>query len=173
MPVGAGPSSKTWPRWAPSTLQWTSSRTMPGDESVWSTTKSGSIGFVKLGQPVPLLNLSRLSKRGVSLHTEKYTPSSWLSQNSLRKGGSVPCSRATSYWIGVSSLCHSASVCLTDAFDMSMTTLDGRPQADLGPSTAQAAPEAAEGAGFVDFISVSAKAAAEAASTAIVGRRSF
>jgi hypothetical protein len=38
---------------------------------LWTPTKSGSIGFVKLGQPVPLSNLSRLSKRGVSLHTEK------------------------------------------------------------------------------------------------------
>src|SRR5580692_5453362 len=125
MPVGGGPSSNTWPRCAPSTEQWTSSRTMPSEESVWSVTKRGSMGFVKLGHPVPLSNLSRLSKRGVSLHTEKYTPSSWLSQYSLRNGGSVPCSRVTSYWVGVRSFCHSASVCLTEAFDMSMTTFDG------------------------------------------------
>jgi hypothetical protein len=55
---------------------------------------------VKLGQPVPLSNLSRLSKSGVSLQTEKYTPSSWLSQYSFWKDGSVPWSRATSVLLG-------------------------------------------------------------------------
>jgi hypothetical protein len=34
---------------------------MPKLESVSSPTKPGSIGRVKLGQPVPLSNLSRLS----------------------------------------------------------------------------------------------------------------
>ena len=70
-PVGFGPSSKTWPRWAPSTVQWTSSRTMSKLVSRVTSTKPGSIGLVKLGQPVPLSNLSRLSNNGVSLQTEK------------------------------------------------------------------------------------------------------
>jgi hypothetical protein len=36
-PVGAGPSSNTWPRWAPQFWQRTSTRTMPW---VLSTTRS-------------------------------------------------------------------------------------------------------------------------------------
>ena len=44
---------------------------MPWLVSVETSTKRGSIGLVKLGQPVPLSNLSRLSKSGVSLQTEK------------------------------------------------------------------------------------------------------
>jgi hypothetical protein len=44
---------------------------MPWLVSTFSATNAGSIGFVKLGQPVPLSNLSRLSKSGVALHTEK------------------------------------------------------------------------------------------------------
>jgi hypothetical protein len=46
-------------------------RRMPKLESTCSPTNAGSIGFVKLGHPVPLSNLSRLSKRAVSLHTVK------------------------------------------------------------------------------------------------------
>jgi hypothetical protein len=44
---------------------------MPRLVSACDDTKRGSTGLVKLGQPVPLSNLSRLSNRGVSLHTEK------------------------------------------------------------------------------------------------------
>ena len=43
----------------------------PKLESLVCSTKLDSIGFVKLGQPVPLSNLSRLSNSGVSLQTEK------------------------------------------------------------------------------------------------------
>ena len=44
-------------------------------EAAWQESSSrmnlDSMGFVKLGQPVPLSNLSLLSNSGVSLHTEK------------------------------------------------------------------------------------------------------
>ena len=72
MPVGGGPSSKTWPRWAPSggAVDLLADHPEGACPSATST-KRGSIGLVKLGQPVPLSNLSRLSKSGVSLQTEK------------------------------------------------------------------------------------------------------
>ena len=43
----------------------------PNDIAIVSPTKAFSMGRVKLGHPVPESNLSRLSKSGVSLHTEK------------------------------------------------------------------------------------------------------
>jgi hypothetical protein len=46
-------------------------RVIPKLVSLFSVTNLGSTGFVKLGQPVPLSNLSRLSNSGVSLQTEK------------------------------------------------------------------------------------------------------
>jgi hypothetical protein len=53
---------------------------------------------------------------------------------------------------------------------MSITTFEGRPQADFELSTAQAAGVLD---GFVDFISVSAISAAAEARKAIVGKRFF
>src|SRR5271155_3721287 len=56
-PVGAGPSSKRCPRWAPQCLQTTSLRVIPSDLSTRISTASFS-AVVKLGQPVPESNLS-------------------------------------------------------------------------------------------------------------------
>src|SRR5579884_4100244 len=55
-PVGGGPSGKTWPRWLPQRLQWTSVRIIPWLVSVSVSTAPG-MGSLKLGQPVPLSNL--------------------------------------------------------------------------------------------------------------------
>ena len=43
-PVGAGPSSKTWPRWLPQFRQRTSVRTMPWVRSSMSSTASATFG---------------------------------------------------------------------------------------------------------------------------------
>ena len=56
-PVGAGPSSKTWPRWELPAVDRTSVRVIPSVSSVVDTTCPLSIGRVKLGQPVPDSNL--------------------------------------------------------------------------------------------------------------------
>ena len=48
---------KTWPRWLSPPLERTSVRVMPWLVSRFSTTFSGSIGLVKLGQPELLSNL--------------------------------------------------------------------------------------------------------------------
>jgi hypothetical protein len=53
---------------------------------------------------------------------------------------------------------------------MSMTTFEGSPQAEMGPSVAQAAPWARGSTGFVDFMVGSADNVAAAARKAI-GRR--
>src|SRR4051812_8540943 len=55
-PVGAGPSSNTWPRCPLHRAQWTSTRTIPNLRSVVVSTAFSS-GVKKLGQPVPLSNL--------------------------------------------------------------------------------------------------------------------
>ncbi len=52
-PVGAGPSSKTWPRWEPQRAQRTSVRRMNMLLSDRVSTASLSAGSKKLGQPVP------------------------------------------------------------------------------------------------------------------------
>src|SRR6188768_2900715 len=106
-------------------------RSMPKPVSRSSPTKDFSSGCQKLGQPVPESNLVRESNSGVSQPTQKYTPSAWLSQYSLRNGGSVPCWRATRYCSDVRRARHSESVRFTAALLMSMTTLEGRPQADF------------------------------------------
>ena len=58
LPVGGGPSSKTWPRWDSASEERTSVRGRIALQSVRSYTAPGSSGFVKLGQPVPDSNLS-------------------------------------------------------------------------------------------------------------------
>src|SRR5579871_6897382 len=57
-PVGAGPSSKTWPKWDPPARDRTSVRDIPKLSSAAVSTLLASIGLVKLGQPVPESNLS-------------------------------------------------------------------------------------------------------------------
>jgi len=71
-------------------------------------------------QPVPLSNLSRLSNNGVSLHTEN-TPRPHGCRNTRSETAAPsPVAAPTLYCVGVSSFCHSASVCCTGVFAMSM-----------------------------------------------------
>jgi len=64
-PVGAGPSSKTWPRWPPHVAQRTSVRIMPWLASTSVSTLSSEAGSTKLGQPEPEWNFA--SERNNSL----------------------------------------------------------------------------------------------------------
>src|ERR1019366_7686268 len=57
-PVGGGPSSNTWPRWASHRAQRISVRSMPKLLSTWVATFSSAIGWKNDGQPVPELNLA-------------------------------------------------------------------------------------------------------------------
>ena len=63
--------------------------------STVSFTGAPSNGFVKLGQPVPELNLSLELKSGALLATLTYIPSSLLSLYSPVNGLSVPDSNET------------------------------------------------------------------------------
>ena len=86
-PVGGGPSGKTWPRCEPANRLRTSTRTMKWLRSSCSTTKFGSTGRVKLGQPVPESYLSAEMKSGSPETMSTYSPSCLLFQNSFSKGG--------------------------------------------------------------------------------------
>jgi hypothetical protein len=68
-----------------------------------------SRGLVKLGQPVPLSNLSREEKSGLPDTMQTYKPSSWLSQYSFWNARSVPSSRTTFHCSGVSFFFSSSS----------------------------------------------------------------
>src|SRR6516162_6921773 len=91
---------------------------MPWLTSLCSDTRCGSTGCVKLGQPVPESNLSVELNSGSPVATSTYSPGSWLFQNSLRNGGSVPAFCVISNCIGVSSFLSSAAdgflYCLVD-----------------------------------------------------------
>src|SRR2546422_10062957 len=63
-PVGAGPSSKTCPRWESACADRTSVRAMKSERSVRLWMFAASSGFVKLGHPVPDSNLSSEEKSG-------------------------------------------------------------------------------------------------------------
>ena len=63
-PSAFGPSVNTWPRWLSPCAERTSVRIIRWEKSRFSTTCSGSIGLVKLGQPVPLSNLSTDANSG-------------------------------------------------------------------------------------------------------------
>jgi len=82
-PVGAGPSSNKCPRCESLLLERTSVRSMPKLRSDFSATFFFSIGLVKLGQPLPLSNLSSELKSGSPLTISTYMPARWLSQYSL------------------------------------------------------------------------------------------
>src|SRR5690348_12575512 len=58
LPVGLGPSLKTWPRWPPQRRHTTSVRRMNRPLSGRSSTASATAGWSKLGQPVPEWNLA-------------------------------------------------------------------------------------------------------------------
>src|SRR5207249_7369741 len=108
-PVGAGPSSKTWPRCASHAAHSTSVRRMNMLRSCSVRTFSLEIGAVKLGQPVPESNFVSELNRGVPQQTQRYVPGAWLSQYSPLNGGSVPFLRATLYCCDVSCARHSSS----------------------------------------------------------------
>lgn len=66
-PVGAGPSLNTCPRCELAFLPRTSVRCMPWALSTFSSIESFLSGLVKLGHPVPDLNLSFELKSGSPL----------------------------------------------------------------------------------------------------------
>src|ERR1700741_398024 len=108
-PVGGGPSLNTWPRWPPHRLHRTSVRIMPRLVSRRSSTEL-SRAFQKLGHPVPLSNLVSEEKRCSAQPAQLNTPRRCSSSSGLLYGASVPALRSTSYWAGVRSFRHSASV---------------------------------------------------------------
>src|ERR1700748_1579310 len=58
LPVGLGPSLKTWPRWPPQRRHTTSVRRMSRPLSGRNSTASATSGWSELGQAVPELNLA-------------------------------------------------------------------------------------------------------------------
>src|SRR5439155_1094207 len=70
---GGGPSLKTWPRWLPQVAQLTSVRIMPWLRSVTVSIAPG-MGSLKLGQPVPLSNLTLPSNNGVPQPAQENVP---------------------------------------------------------------------------------------------------
>src|ERR1700733_1842754 len=109
-PVGAGPSSNTWPRWLPHRRHRTSTRTMPWDRSSTSSTASATSGSVKLGQPLPDSNLVSESNNLAPHAAHVYVPSAWLWTNFPVQGASVAEHRSTWNLSGPSSLFHSLLV---------------------------------------------------------------
>src|ERR1051325_2307629 len=109
-PVGAGPSSKTWPRCASHSLHRTSMRRMKRLRSLRSSMGAPSAGFQKLGHPVPESNLASLSNSFAPQQTHLYVPASWLFQYSPVNGRSVPASRVTWYARGLSFARYSCSL---------------------------------------------------------------
>src|SRR2546425_11434333 len=94
-PLGAGPSSKTCPRWESACADRTSVRAMKSERSVRVWMFAGSSGFVKLGHPVPDSNLSSEEKSGSPDTTATESPGRWLAQYSVWNGGSVASRRVT------------------------------------------------------------------------------
>lgn len=109
-PPGAGPSGNIWPKCASQTLHCTSTRTIPHEPSLMYLMALSFTGCVKLGQPVPELNFSVLSKRRILQHTQKYLPGSWLLQCSPEKGDSVPCSLVIWNWFLFKTFFHCSLV---------------------------------------------------------------
>src|ERR1700750_1892625 len=99
-PSALGPSVNTWPRWLSPCAERTSVRIIRWEKSRFSTTLSRSIGLVKLGQPLPLSNLSTDANNGSPETTSTYMPGSWLSQYSPVNGRSVPFFWVTWYCSG-------------------------------------------------------------------------
>ena len=74
---------------------------MKRPKSRFFTTLPASTGLVKLGQPVPLSNLSTEANSGSPDTTSTYRPGSLLFQYSPVNGGSVPFFWVISYCSGV------------------------------------------------------------------------
>src|SRR5690242_14872198 len=109
IPVGVGPSSKRWPRWASHLAQRTSTRSMPYVRSTTSLIFDLSAASQKLGQPVPESNFVPDLKRSVPQQTHLYIPTPLWFQYLPVKGRSVAEQRATSYCSALSFFFHSAS----------------------------------------------------------------
>mgnify|MGYP003555690971 CR=1 FL=1 len=69
-PVGAGPSSNTWPRWASQFAHTTSVRAMPRLVSRRSSTAPGVTGWKNEGHPQPASNFVSETKRSCPQHTQ-------------------------------------------------------------------------------------------------------
>src|SRR3989338_1740283 len=93
--VSGGPSSKTWPRWAPQRGQCASTRFVKNERSSLSPIFSSAIGCQKLGQPVPQSYLASQRNRSVPQATQVYTPVFLFFSNAPVNGRSVPCFRVT------------------------------------------------------------------------------
>src|SRR5438445_7848550 len=95
---------------------------MPWLVSLSTATARAAAGWVKLGQPVPLSNLSSARNNSVPQPAHEYRPGSWSSHNAPVNGRSVPRWRSTRYCSGVSSRRHSSSLFVTFS---SMTSIVG------------------------------------------------
>ena len=85
---------------------------MPWLVSVVVSTEPGR-GSLKLGQPVPLSNLTLPSKSGASQPAQWKVPGRFSASRAQLPGRSVPCPRMMRYCSGVSRARHSASVRVT------------------------------------------------------------
>src|ERR1044072_9443035 len=112
-PVGAGPSSKTWPRCASQRAQSTSVRTSGRVLSSSSRTLRFETGAQKLGQPVCESYFAFELKSATSQQTHRYMPRAYCLLRGLVYGAYVPLRRATSNCSGVSRRRHSSSVLTT------------------------------------------------------------
>src|SRR5687768_5351439 len=99
-PVGSGPSSKRWPRWASHLAQRTSVRTIPCSRSSTSFTLLRSTAAQKLGQPVPESNFVSDLNSPSPQTTHLYMPTPLWSQYLPLNGRSVAEHCVTWYSIG-------------------------------------------------------------------------
>src|SRR5580692_3725225 len=111
--VGAGPSSKTWPRCASHSVHDTAVRTMPKLESLMLRTFSGAIGCQKLGQPVPESNFVSELNSALSQQMQRNNPLSCRFQYFPEYANSVSAWRVMSNDPGGSCFRHSSSVLMT------------------------------------------------------------
>jgi hypothetical protein len=109
-PLGAGPSGKTWPRWASHVLQMVSIRCRKLGPSKRYAMTFAYMGCAKVGHPVPDSNFSGASNRTVPQQRQEYITGSNRLHICELKGRSVPASRVTWYSSGLNCLRHSASV---------------------------------------------------------------
>src|SRR3954452_3730526 len=94
-PVGRGPSSKTWPRWASHSVHKTSERVTPRLTSIEVFTFCLAIGSQKLGQPVPESNFVADVNSAFLQRSQRNRLLAWSSQYWPVKARSVPAWRAT------------------------------------------------------------------------------
>lgn len=108
-PLGAGPSGKTWPRWASHVLQMVSTRCRKLGPSKRYAMTLAFTGCVKEGHPVPDSNFSDASNRTVPQQRQEYIPGSNRLHICELNARSVPASRVRCYSSGLNCFRHSAS----------------------------------------------------------------